>query len=118
MAALTDVLVYIANEADGDDIATIVSQIKERQRILMAKMSAGVAPGVRVTIRDISPKYLIGLVGDVQRIEGKIATVLFDEESTNSLRYGRQTRFHIAPGVDRYELGVPRDCCSPVGDDD
>lgn len=70
---------YVLERADEHDLNGIAQAMNSRRRLLREKAAAAVTLGATVTITDISPKYLSGLVGTVKDIvagRGKqIATV-------------------------------------------
>ncbi|SEP54445.1 MULTISPECIES: hypothetical protein [Amycolatopsis] len=75
-----------------------------------ALVSARVTVGATVKVRqNIKQAYLRGLTGTVQAKNGKVATVLLDEESTARLSSGKASRsIWIPEGTTRHPLdGMP-----------
>lgn len=112
---ISDVHRFIHEKADRDAIDGIHLACKNRLRTLSDISAAAVQVGMRVRAAGISPKYLVGLTGTVESLDGTYAKVRLDEASTNRLRYTRQQRFPVAPGVSEYLLeGVPRSCLTQI----
>lgn len=110
-----DVLDYILDGASDEEIDRIWDAARTRQKVLRAKAAALVSVGTRVSLTDISPKYMAGLTGDVTDITGSRATVRFDGKSTLVLRRKGNRRFYIPRDVEEYEVsGIPLSTCRPA----
>lgn len=111
-----NVLAFIVNDADSDDVDRIIEAIRTRQRTLRDQRAAIVQKGQDVTLDHLSPKALNGLKGTVEGIHGKAAAVRLDEESTAQLAWSR-TKYGPAArrAEDAHEgyllNGVPLGCC-------
>lgn len=107
---LTDVLGFVLGSAEQSDIERLYAAIKQRQQVLRAVKAAAVSEGATVKLEGLSPKYLNGLTGAAQNIQGQRCDVKLDETSTMTLRFtGR--RFFVPPGVTNYVVtGVPLSC--------
>ena len=109
----SDVLDYIIDRADDEDIDRLYEAIKVRNKALRARAAAAVRIGADVTLTAVSPKYLVGMTGTVVGIKGQRADVELDEASTSRLRIVGRRRFFIAPDAKRYIVqGVPMSSCS------
>jgi aspartokinase-like uncharacterized kinase len=112
---LSDVLTYIVSEADDDAMDLIIDGVRQRQKALQQIAAASVRIGMETRIDGISPKYLVGMRGEVAGIDGKRAEVLLDEASTRTLRFKGGRRFYIPSDTTRYLLGgIPLSCCKPA----
>ena len=110
-----DVLDYILDGATDEEIDRVWDAARTRQKVLRAKAAALVSVGTRVTLVDISPKYMAGLTGEVTQIVGNRASVLIDGKSTMTLRYKGKRRFYIPRDVEEYEVnGIPLSTCRPA----
>jgi hypothetical protein len=114
MALPANVLSYIVLSADEDDLDRVIQAVRDRRKTLATAAAADVQTGASVELHNLSPKALNGLTGDVDRINGKRADVLLDEDSTQRLRfsntrYSGAVDFALRDGsATRYTLtGVP-----------
>lgn len=106
-----DVLAYIAAHATQDDLDAFSNALTARQKTLDATHAATLTVGTPVTLAGLSPKYLEGSTGKVQRISGTRADVLLDKNSTARLA-ARRTRFYVPVGTEEFLLlGVPLTAC-------
>jgi hypothetical protein len=64
------------------------------------------AAGDQIMVIDVSPKFLTGLIGEVQSVNKTDSTckVLLDEASTDRLRQQYSPKYTVADGVTRYPL--------------
>lgn len=116
MSNLTDTLLFIETQASTEDIDRIWDSIKARRKILSRVRAAAVERGAEVTLAGLSPKYLNGLSGKVTKIEGERCQVELDTESTNTLRWTRQTRFFVEANAEHYTVrGIPLGCAVVQG---
>ena len=117
---LSDVLDYIASSATTEDIDRIREFTKNRSRVLRDIRAADVSVGQVVTLQDINPKAMDGMIGTVTKIESgrgkRRATVTLDEASTQRLRFARtQFSTQIPAGATEFPIeGVPLTCCVPL----
>ncbi|WNV83092.1 hypothetical protein [Umezawaea sp. Da 62-37] len=112
---LSDVVGYVLEHADDNDLAAIAQAMKSRRTILRMKAAAAVTVQTRVTIDGLSPTYLNGLCGVVTEIVNgrgeQLATVTLDKASTARLAVSSTRYGHLA-GRDSHDLrGVPLSCC-------
>ncbi|MGW4528864.1 hypothetical protein [Amycolatopsis sp. NPDC004378] len=112
---LPDVVGFVLERADENDLDGIAQAMKSRRGILREKAAAAVTEQATVTIADISPKYLNGLSGVVKEIvngRGKRhATITLDKASTSTLAFS-SGKYGFLAGRDTYDLsGVPLSCC-------
>lgn len=117
---LPTVVEYVLERADEHDLNGIAQAMNSRRRLLREKAAAAVTVGATVTIADISPKYLSGLVGTVKDIvagRGKrVATVTLTKESTATLGFS-SNKYGFLVGRDSFDLtGVPLSCCKVTTD--
>lgn len=114
-ATLSDVIEYVTDHADEQDLDRIYAAAKMRTKALRAKVAASVRVGADVSMTGISPKYFEGLTGVVTRIDGDRARVRFDERSTDVLRYKGSRRFFIPLDTKEFETGgFPLSTCKVV----
>lgn len=107
---LQDVIGFIVTSADDADIDRIHDALRQRRRALAAVTAAAVRPGMDVRLDGLSPKYLNGLTGTVESINGNRCSVLLDEESTQNLRFAGK-RFYVPIDMTNYIMrGVPLQC--------
>ena len=93
-----NVLTSIARGRYDDHLAQIVEMVRLRRETIASVMISGLRPGQRVRIiGGIRPAYLVGVVGTVDRTEGKTVHVRFDVPAR---RYGRNGR----------SVGIPASC--------
>lgn len=113
---LLDVLGFIASQADRDDTDRILVGVQARTKVLGSIDAAAVTVGADITTARLQPKYLTGLTGTVKSIDGKYASILLTEDSTDRLRYTRQQRFDV-PSDEKQHLvrGIPLECCEVNG---
>lgn len=110
---LVDAVAFI-NNASKEDLDRLFAAINLRDRALREEQAAAVAVGMTAKIADIKPKYLSGLTGTVESIQGSSAAFRLDKASTNRLRWSR-TKYFISPDVEEYILrGVPLSCIRPA----
>lgn len=112
-ATITDVLDYVHTRADDQDIESLVQAARTRRKVLGEQRAATVRVGLEVCLDGLSPKYLNGLTGTVDTLDGNRAAVKLDEVSTDRLRTSGR-RFHVPIDTRRYLLGgIPKACCLP-----
>jgi hypothetical protein len=119
--ALPDIVGYVLEQADENDLDGIAEAMASRRRLLREKAAAAVTVGAPVTIADIRPKYLVGLVGTVKEITtgrgGRIATVTLTKQSTQTLAFTSGKYASLAGQDTTYDLtGVPLSCCKITAD--
>lgn len=113
MTTLADTIDFLHNRATQDDIDAMYPALKRRQKALGDITAATVQVGIEVRLDGLSPKYLNGLAGTVETIDGTHAraSVKLDKISTDRLR-GRSSRFNIPDILIQYTLsGIPMACC-------
>lgn len=105
---LSDVLDFIASRATDADLDRIRDIMKVRHSTLSDLRAASIDNGMTVTTRNLSPKGLNGLTGEVKNRNGKRADLLLTEESTATVQFGRTRYAMPAMSTERYLLcGVP-----------
>jgi aspartokinase-like uncharacterized kinase len=110
-----DALTYIAGSADDAEIDLIVEAVQQRRKLLRAIVASRVTVGMATRIDNISPKYLVGMTGEVVEISGKYAKVRLDKRSTSTLRVRGGRRFYVPNDTDSYLMsGIPTSCCLPA----
>ena len=107
---LVDVAAFIGS-ASPEDVDAVLDLARDRAKALRAiatrVTAASVQKGTDVVLAGLNPKYLNGLTGTVESVRGARVDVSLDVESSDRLRFTRQTRFNVLPGA-RYTLhGVP-----------
>lgn len=111
---LNDVRAFISGYADEQDLDAITRAVKARSRALMDDRAANLKVGTKVTLTNLSPKYLCGLTGTVKLLQGSRATVTLDAVSTEALRRSGRS-YYVPVDVKEYDLsGVPSGCCIPA----
>ncbi|MEV7123911.1 hypothetical protein [Kitasatospora griseola] len=109
--SLADTVNFILNEATDADLDRVVSALKDRRKALATMRAANVTTGVTATTHNLSPKYLNGLTGTVVEINGKHADLELDADSTDQLRWSRQSRFAVPADARTYRVrGIPLTC--------
>lgn len=114
--SLPDIVGYVLDQADENDLDRIAQAMASRRSLLREKAAAAVTVGATVTIDGIRPRYLVGLVGTVKEIttgRGKrLATVTLTKQSTQTLAFASD-RFAFLAGQDcTHDLtGIPLSCC-------
>lgn len=112
MITLQDTITYVTSQADEQALEHVIDAVKQRRKALRSVRAAAVGVGAQVRIGEISPKYLIGMTGDVVDIVGNRATVRLNEESTLLLRLKGTRRFYVPDDQLCYDLdGIPLSCC-------
>lgn len=108
---LSEITAWIAANASEPDVQRIREVMKQRTQALAAQAAAVITVGAEVTVVNISPAALKGTSGTVESIQGKFATVKFDEESTAQLLLARSRRINVPPDVKQYSMpGIPLVC--------
>lgn len=113
-----DIVGYVLEHTDEDDLRCIADALKSRHLMLRQEAAAVVRPGARITIRNIKPKYLDGLTGTVTAIElsgrTRSAVVSLDVRSTRELATSRAYAF--LADRDSHDIGgIPLVCCHVTG---
>lgn len=113
-----DLITFVLNQAGEDDLDALADAARRRRDALRAIAAAAVSEGNRVTIRDISPKYLNGLTGTVKTIETirkkRCAVVTLDKDSTQKLALS-SARYDWLFNQDSHDLpGIPLSCCKVI----
>ena len=90
MSTLQDALVFVFN-ADDHEVNRLFEALKERRKQLRVianhEALATFKRGDRVELHGLSPKYLNGATGTIERLDGNKFSVRFDEH-VNRGRYG------------------------------
>ncbi|MEV7177857.1 hypothetical protein [Kitasatospora sp. NPDC093679] len=112
MTAITAVTTFILTEATDTDLQRLDTAMRDRRKALAEIRAAAVVVGAAATTRNLSPKYMNGLSGTVESIQGKVAYLKLDEHSTEELRAQYSRRFPVPDGVKTYSLpaGIPLTC--------
>ncbi|MET9396160.1 hypothetical protein [Kitasatospora sp. NPDC002965] len=115
--SLADATRFILTDATEADLDRVGAAVRDRRDMLAKVRAAAVAVEARVTTRGIKQKYLVGLSGTVASIDGDCADLDLDEDSTDQLRWARQTKFKVPPGTKNFRLrGVPLTCLTITTD--
>lgn len=108
---IEDVFEYVHGHADEEELDSLVEAFKARRKALSQKRALNVKVGTEVTLSGLSPKYLNGMSGTVETVNGTRADVRLNEASTRRLRYSGK-RFYVPEDEEQYLLpGVPKGCC-------
>lgn len=108
---ISDVLSYLHNQADQQDLDSITQASRTRRKALGEQQAAVVRIGLTVRLDGLSPNYLNGLTGTVSSLAGTHAQVRLDTASTRKLRTSSR-RFHIPADTEEHLLGgIPKACC-------
>lgn len=114
---LPDVVNYVLERADENDLDSIVQAINQRRLELSEKVPAAVTIGATVTIGEITPAYWAGLSGVVKAITPghvQYLTLTLDQASTNKLAASAKKYAHLVDR-DSYDLaGIPLGCCMVI----
>lgn len=115
MITTADVAEFITGSATEEDLDDVISAVNTRKRTLRDLRAMEVKPGAKVTLTDLSPKYLNGLSGVVHSTMGgrgiRRVNVTLDAESTRTLA-SQSTKYFIAANDEEYLLeGVPAASC-------
>lgn len=109
---IEDVFEYVHGHADEEELDSLVEAFKARRKALSEKRALNVKVGTEVTLSGLSPKYLNGLAGTVETVNGSRADVRLNEESTQRLRF-KGKRFYVPMDEETHLLtGVPKGCCT------
>lgn len=100
--ALSAITAHIAAHASESDLDRIVAVVVERRKALATMAAAAVTVGAKVEIVNLRPADYKGKRGTVASIEGKHATITFDEQSTKSLRWSRSAKINVPEGVTQW----------------
>ncbi len=107
----------IVLNADEHDLDRILQALKDRRKTLSAARASAVQVGMAARTSGLSPKYLNGLTGVVERGNGRSTgrmAIRLDEASTSTLRW-QGAKFRIAPDTKNYLLdGIPTQCFVPA----
>ena len=88
---MTDISISlrILNGEADDELSAVADAVKQRESVLARNTVANLKPGDKITLAKISPKYLQGLVVEVERVNmrgrGRPVTVKFGDD----LAFGR-----------------------------
>jgi hypothetical protein len=109
---------YIRDYATDGDLEILANAVAHRRQALRDRDAAAIQPGVPVVVRDIRPKYLVGMTGTVTAIttyrRRRHATIALDRDSTQRLASASSTYRHLAD-LDSYELTrIPIGFCRPI----
>lgn len=108
----------IVLNADEHDIERIFQACKDRRKTLSAARASAVQVGMKARTEGLSPKYLNGLTGVVERGSGRGSGRMglrLDEPSTELLRWSGRTRVFVPADEKNYLLdGIPAQCFIPA----
>jgi hypothetical protein len=104
---IREVIEFIYDETDEQDITNIFNACKSRKRVLGQCRAAQVRVDQQVRVVNISPKYLNGLTGKVEFLSGSRCDIQLDERSKARIAITRHGR---AGGL---LSGVPTSCIVP-----
>ena len=89
----------LTSELSGAELSSLFDTIKRKQKMTrdteVALKAVSLKPGDRVRLFGLSPKYLNGLVGEVQSVENTRARVKL-EDSFNLRRFGTTPKVPLA----------------------
>src|SRR4051812_25512468 len=86
------VALIVAGAFDGD-LRMIETAIESRRSALDALTAASLRPGDRVRTRDVRPRYMCGITGTVESVDGK--KVLVDHGRPIG-RYGQHVTYSVS----------------------
>lgn len=109
-----DVIKFITTEADREQLTSIANAHNARTKILRsvqtAQAAATVKVGLAVELTGLKPKYLNGLKGKVTKVERERVQVELDEDSSTTLQFTRQSRYHRIGTAPMTVPGLPVGC--------
>lgn len=117
---LPRVVEFLTTTATEHDLDVVVDALRGRRAALAKVTAAAIKRGVTAKTKNLKPKYLSGLTGDVTEIESgrgeSKAHLLLDENSSSSLdRYPGARRYCLVdPATGRRILHVPVTCLDQV----
>lgn len=95
MTTFAEVLAFVGNEATDSQVRAIWdagnARMKHVRSLAAAENLGNLQPGQTVRLQGLKPKYLNGLTGTVQAIEGSRIRVKLDDVS--ALAAGRYVQF-------------------------
>jgi hypothetical protein len=99
--------------ANVNELDLIINAATRRREAISSVNIKSARVGMQVTFRDLSPKYLNGLVGTIVTINstGTRGAVKLDVASTNKLARTKQSRFYVESGTPYTMEGVPFKAC-------
>lgn len=110
---INDVVKFIAESANDDDLDRIFHFFKKRRKALAVAASASVVLGSEVSLLGLTPRVLDGLTGTVVSLHGNFCDVLLDVPSTGSLAASKTklaAAARAAEGSGYLLRGVPVSC--------
>jgi hypothetical protein len=112
MTTLSEILDLIG-KADNNELDIIMDTARARRQEIAMENSASARVGMKVTFRNLSPRYLNGLTGTIMAINstGSKGTIKLDDESTKRLAFTKQNRFYVELGTPYTMEGVPLSAC-------
>ncbi|MCX4515900.1 hypothetical protein OHA27_37925 [Streptomyces sp. NBC_01619] len=112
---LPQITAHIAANASEADMSRIIEVIKERRKTLATMAAAAVTVGATVEVVNIRPAAYKGMRGTVERITGNTATIKFDADSTEQLRWARNKQISVPDAVTEWTTsGFPLTCLRVV----
>lgn len=118
---LEDVLAWIRERAEGEDLQTIIRAANTRHKTLAMQRADELTVGMKVETFDIRPAYYSGLRGVLKErsSRGSRGSILLDEASTKRLREAyianNKPTYHLIPKDAKEHLltGVPLGSLKP-----
>lgn len=101
----------VTAHATEADIDRIIDVLKERRKTLASMAAAAVTVGATVEVVNLRPADYKGKRGTVVTITGNTASVKFNAESTEELRWSRSQKINVPDGVTEWTAnGFPLTC--------
>src|SRR5699024_4220336 len=95
----------------NDEIDAILAALRNRDNELREQRAEHATVGRRIVISDILPRYLDGLVGDIEHSDGDWVSVRLTAESTGRLRFCGQPDYDTGAELRFLITGVPASLC-------
>ena len=107
----TEVVTRWISGIDDATVDLVLDALRARNSELMAQRAEDAFEGAFITIRDVTPRFLDGLSGEIIESDGETVAVLLTTESTGRLRFSGQKVYDLG-ACKRFLLeGVPASCC-------